>query len=330
MASQSSKKLIILYILNVLKEYSDEDHTLTHQDIIAKIDLQYGMKVERKSIASNIENLIDLGFDIIKVHQKGCYLGQREFEPSEIQFLVDAVFSSKVISRKHSIELSKKLYSFLSTYQRKKFKYIYKAEDISKSNNKQLFYNIEMISEAIENKKKISFTYNEFDINQNLVPRQSGKTYLVNPYFMVNSQGRYYLVCNYDCYEEIGNYKIDLITNIQIVDIPVKDVKLLTDYKMGLNISKYINENIYMFGGKTITAKLKMVTPYALNVVVDWFGENAKIFNHNNELFAEINTNENAIVYWALQYGDNVELIEPLEIREKIKQKLKQMNDMYH
>lgn len=202
MASENNKKLIILYVLNVLKQYSDENHPLTHQDIITKIDSLYGMRVERKSVANNLESLSDLGFDIVKVHQKGCFLGQREFEPSEIQFLVDAVFSSKVISGKHSIDLSKKLYSFLSIYQRKKFNYIYKAENVSKSNNKQLFYNIEMISEAIENKKKISFTYNEYDINQNLVPRQSGKTYLVNPYFMVNSQGRYYLVCNYDFYNK--------------------------------------------------------------------------------------------------------------------------------
>ena len=77
----------------------------------------------------NIEKLIDSGFDIIK-GTKGYYLGEREFEPSEISFLIDAVFSSKTISGKMSQNLAEKLSKFLSKYKQKNYKYIYKYEDV--------------------------------------------------------------------------------------------------------------------------------------------------------------------------------------------------------
>ena len=101
MASEYNKKLSILYILEVLREYSNETHPLTQEDIIKKIYSIYGMDGERKSIGANIDLLIDLGYDIIKL-KKGCYLGQREIEPSEVTFLIDAIFSSKSIDGENS------------------------------------------------------------------------------------------------------------------------------------------------------------------------------------------------------------------------------------
>ena len=43
MASDTNKKLIILYVLEILKKYSDSSHPLTQQEIIKKIESIYGM-----------------------------------------------------------------------------------------------------------------------------------------------------------------------------------------------------------------------------------------------------------------------------------------------
>ena len=112
-----NKKMANLCILNILKEYSDEQHLLTQSDIIKKIEDEYGLQLERKSISSNIDSLIDFGIDIVKT-TNGCYLASRDFEPSEVSFLIDAVFSSKSINSKHSQELSSKLYNGLSKGRR--------------------------------------------------------------------------------------------------------------------------------------------------------------------------------------------------------------------
>ena len=43
MPSPSNKKLSILYTLQILKEYSDENHLLFQNDIVIKINNIYGM-----------------------------------------------------------------------------------------------------------------------------------------------------------------------------------------------------------------------------------------------------------------------------------------------
>ena len=326
MALPNNKKLSILYILEVLKEYSDENHLLTQENIINKIYSDYGMECERKSISSNIDSLIDFGYDIIKT-KNGCYLNSREFENSEIQFLIDAVFSSKSISSKHCKDLSNKLSSFLSKHQRKQYNYIYKADDINRTDNKQLFYTIDVLNEAIKEGKQVEFTYSKIYLDES---KKKSKTYLINPYFLVNNQGRYYLVCNYDYYDTIANYKVDKIENIKLLETSAKPITKLKGCENGIDIAKYANENIYMFSNDGINATIKIDDENIINYVVDWFGKNAKLYKKENDIYADIKTNEQALIYWCLQYGEGVEVVEPISLREKMKSIVSKINEKYN
>lgn len=325
MAVDTNKKLSIIYIYEILKEYSDENHLLKQQDIIKLIKQIYDMDCERKSIGNNIDFLIDLGFDIIKVPHKGCYLGERVLEPSEVSFIVDALFSSKSISGKQAKELSTKLSNLLSKYQRKRYNYIYKADEVNRTSNKELFYNIEIIQEAIEKNKKVSFNY----VRPPYSEENTLKTYIINPYFLINSQGRYYLICNFDYYNEIGNYKVDFIKNIRILDDERKPLNNLKGYEKGFDISKYINEHIYPFGDKTVYATIKLTDDNSITYVMEWFGKNAKIYKKNNTTYADIVSSEKALVYWCLQYGESVELMIPSETRNKIKEIVAKIQKKY-
>ena len=324
MGYMGNKKLSILYILEILKDYSDEKHLLSQTEIIKKLSSIYGMECERKSVGANIDNLIYFGYDIIKT-KAGCYLADRDFEPSEIHFLIDAVFSSKSIDSKHSRELANKLSKILSTYQRKQYKYVYKAEEINRTDNKQLFYNIDIINEAIENKKQIKFHYNRFYYGG----EQKQKEYIANPYFLINSQGKYFLVCNNDYFEDIANYKVDRIIDIQILNKTAKPITKVKGFEKGFDITKYANENIYMFGSRTIKAKLKIHEKYAQAYVDEWFGKNATFYDENGFVFVTVEANEDSLIYWCLQYGEVVDLVEPKSSREKIKSILKQMSKRY-
>ena len=51
------KKLYILYILEILKKYSDPEHKLKQQDIIRYMEKDYGVVCERKTIWRNCNNL---------------------------------------------------------------------------------------------------------------------------------------------------------------------------------------------------------------------------------------------------------------------------------
>ena len=152
-----NKKMAMFYILDILKEYSDKDHLLTQKDIIEKLHNIHLIDIERKTIASTIELLIDYGYDIIQIPKLGYYLNEREFNENEIKYLIDAIYSSKSIPGEEAKHLSKKLYSVLSKYEQKDYTYLYKSTEINRSTNKETFLNIELINEAIREKKKISF-----------------------------------------------------------------------------------------------------------------------------------------------------------------------------
>ena len=47
MPLDSGKKIIILYILNILRKYTDVNHTMTQQDIADKLMQDYEMPVNR-------------------------------------------------------------------------------------------------------------------------------------------------------------------------------------------------------------------------------------------------------------------------------------------
>lgn len=329
MPIESNKKLYIMYILKTLKEYSDENHPLKQIDIISKIKNNFDVSMDRKTISRTIDSLIDMGIDIVKLDSGGCYIADRELESSEITYLIDALFSSKSVSSKQALNLSKKLSNMLSIYKRKKYNYMYKVEEVNRSDNKQLFYTIDQISEAIEKGKKISFNYDRFYFDDEQKSRQKDKNYIVNPYFMVNSQGKYYLVCNYDYFDDIANYRIEQIKNIKILDMPIKSITKLSGYEKGLDKSKYINENIYMFNTETVTAKIKIHNPYSVNYVLEWFGKNTNIYRENDEIYATVKVNETSLIYWCLQYGESVELVSPASTREEIKKVVEEMGKRY-
>ena len=58
------KKLIIIYILDILYKYTDADHRLSQRDIQQKLEKDYTMKVDRKAVKRNLMDLIDFGYPI--------------------------------------------------------------------------------------------------------------------------------------------------------------------------------------------------------------------------------------------------------------------------
>lgn len=326
------KKASLFYILNILKEYSDELHPLTQKDIIEKLKQIYLVDIERKTISSTIDLLISLDFDIIKA-KDGCYLNEREFDETEIRFLIDAIYSSKLITSSQANELATRLYSSLSKYQKKDFNYIYKSKEISRTNNKAFFYNIDIITEAIKSKKKITFNYIYYDINGNIIMRKNGYKYTSSPYYLINNFGKYYLIASNNNYNNHIIYRLDYLANLKITNEDIRPIEEIASLGKDFNINKYINEHIYLFGGEVISSKI-LIKPKkeekGITYIYDWFGSNAKIINENNNTYALIKSDEMALFYWLLQYIEFFIVIEPISLRNKIISTIKNTLDEYN
>ena len=58
--------------------------------------------------------------------------------------------------------------------------------------------------------------------------------YVVSLYQMAAKEGKYYLICNYDYYDDISNYWVDRIIDIEIFDVKAKPVELREQIKKEL------------------------------------------------------------------------------------------------
>ena len=328
------KKMVIINILDILKKYSDMDHRLTQADIMEKLQKEYFMEVDRKTVKRNLMNLLELdcGIEYTEIPKKDKsgeessiytdWYMEHEFDDSELRLLIDSILFSKHIPYSQCKKLIEKLKGLSNIYFDKKVKHICNLPE-NQPENKELFYTINILDEAISQNKQVSFVYNAYGIDKKLHPRREEK-YIVNPYQMVATNGRYYLICNYDKYDELSNYRIDRITKITMLDTPAKPLK------SGINLPKHMAEHIYMFAGDSVRAKFR-VKNYIIDQVIDWYGKDAKITPENDEeCIVTVSVNKNAFFCWAMQYGEHIEVLEPAEVREKIIYVIKGLNLKYN
>ena len=326
MYATANKKMLNMLILDVLKEYSDEEHRLSQQEIIRILKREYGMECDRRSVKNNVEYLKELGYDISM--EKGYYLAEREFEASELRLLIDAVLFSKGISNRQAKDLIGKLKKQSNRYFEPKVAHICNLPEIHTVDNKQLLYVIDVINDAIEKKKKISFTYNDYGTDFKLHPRRE-REYIVNPYQMVANNGRYYLIANYDKYDDVTHYRVDRITDVQIMDSNRKSMKKIKGLENGFNLPKHMTEHMYMFGGNSVRILMK-AEKGLINDLVDWFGKDFRILSDEGKWYTiSVNSNENAMFLWAMQYSTHVEILEPKRLRDKIGETAREIAERY-
>ena len=327
MYATGNKKMLNMLILDILKEYSDENHKLTQQEIIRLLRVNYDMECDRRSVKNNILCLKEMGYEISM--DGGYYLVERDFEDVELRMLIDSVLFSKQLSQRQAKGLIEKLKKQGNRYFPAKVSHISNLPDLQHSDNKQVMYVLDAINDAITEKKKVSFVYNDYGTDFKLHPRRE-ESYIVNPYQVVANNSHFYLIGNYDKYDDISHYRIDRITCVKILDEAVKPQKEIKDFEKGFSLPKHMAEHIYMFSGESVPIRLR-VNSDLMNELIDWFGRDFRIKKTDDEGILEISftCNESAMFYWALQYGPYVEVIEPESLRTRIREALREMYERY-
>ena len=228
MYATANKKMLNMLILDILKEYSDENHKLTQQEIIRLLKSNYDMECDRRSVKNNVFYLKELGYDIYM--DGGYYLGEREFEDAELRMLIDSVLFSKNLTQKQAKVLIEKLRAMGNRYFPAKVSHISNLPDLQHADNKQMMYVLDTINDSIAEKKKIKFIYNDYGIDFKLKPRRDA-AYIVNPYQIVANNGNFYLIGNYDKYDDISHYRLDRMTCVEKLDEKAKLPREIKDFK---------------------------------------------------------------------------------------------------
>ncbi len=318
MQSFEPKKLALIRILQILEAYTDSAHPLTHDEIVKKLDFLYNITVERKAVGRNIALLQEAGYDI-ETTNKGSYLNSRLFEDSELRLLSDSVLASQHITAKHSKELIEKIASLSNRYFKSHIKNVYSVNDWNKSENIALFYNIEIIDEAITKKCKIQFDYNKYGMDKKL---HLSKWHIVSPYQMILHNQRYFLMAFQEKWKHVNYYRLDRITNIALIDDIATDIRTVDGFENGIDYKRFSSSLPYMFSDEPKQITFAIDGEWMIDQIVDWFGFNFRTENKDNKIIVTVKASPYAMEYWAMQYLNNVEIISPLSLREQIAKNL--------
>lgn len=340
---KQSKKLSMFNILQILKEYSDEEHTLTQARISEILKRDYEMEVDRRTIKSNLMDLVELGYEIesheinrLTMDKKtgkkeentimtSVYL-IRNFSKPELRLLIDSLLFSKHLPYSQCKELVEKLERLSNKYFKSHMKYISTMPE-DKTNNKQVFYNIDVLDEAIDKHKKVSFKYLEYgtDMEQHIKRTADGteRVYVVSPYQMAAKEGKYYLICNYDKYDDISNYRVDRITEIEMLDEKAKPFEKLNGSNGDrLDLAEYMRKHVYMYSSDDSFVKFRIVKPM-ISDVIDMFGKDIRFFDETEDtVCVRANVNATSMVQFAKNYAPDVVILEPKELRDRVKEEL--------
>ena len=325
MENLEPKKLALLRILQIFKNYSDYDHPLKQEDIAGHLEREYGIVLERKAISRNISLLKEAGYEIESTRD-GSYLVEREFEDSELRMLIDGVLSSRYIAARHSKDLIEKLCRMSNKYFRSHVKNIYSVNEWTRTDNQALFYNIELIDDAIMRGKKIQFDYNKYGLDKKL---HKSSTNQASPYQLILHNQRYYLMCRNERWNNLGFYRVDHITNVQLTDKASNPITELEGYENGIDYKELSTALPYLYTDKI--ERIEFIAQKSIvDQIVDWFGVDVKITELDDKrITVSLKASPNAMEHWAMQYINYVEIVKPIKLREQIKENIKAAEKKY-
>lgn len=314
-----SKKLALIRIWQIFNEYSDYDHPLTQNDVAKYLEHDYGIIIERKAISRNISLLKEAGVDI-ETRRAGSYIESRCFEDSELKLLIDGVLCSQHITPQHSADLIEKLCGLSSKYFRSHIKNIHSVHDWNKTENKALFFNIEIIDIAIEEGKQIQYDYNKYGIDKKL---HKSSFQRVTPYLLILHNQHYYLMAHSSYWKDMVFHRLDRISNISFYDKPIVPLQEISGYENGIDYKKLSSTMPYMY--TDTPERINFLTDkWMIDQVIDWFGPDVAISKSCKEGKIQVCllASPLAMEHWVMQYVNHVEVISPEHLRKKIKKNL--------
>jgi len=304
----------VLWVLKILKEYSDEEHIVGMSELISLIYNEFGQTLDGRTVNASIKTLIDFGYDISTYaeNKKVYYLRERHFETAEIKLLMDAVYSFHGIPAAQTTDIISRLQHFLSKHKRRYYHNLITVKPIHKTRNKEVFLNIELIDEAISKGKQVSFIYNRYDFDKTMKPRNK-RPFIVDPYLLLSENENYYLICKHNYFNKTSYFRIDRMTDINILDEYAKPV--IKD----VSFENYVKKASAVYFGKEELFKFRCKKTI-LDDVFDTFGTEIEIYNITDDTFDfSLKMVDKAATFFSLKYISRCEILSPEHARERMR-----------
>lgn len=278
------------------------------------------------------------------------------FSYEEINALIEGVLFSRTLDTRTANQLIGKIEERLTTkFYKKGPKNVCTVRETILADRKQLRENLLLIQRAIDDGVRIRFQFNGYNRKKELEPVRAEKD-TVSPYYIVANGGRYYLLACKETQRDSGPerrmsiWRIDLMT---AVEIPGRDGQHRGEQALAKRQVEDLppvwsedfplhHLNMAFDRPIPITLRVKSIWPSReppahprpdYTFLYDWFGNTFRYERTETEPpygdIVRVVCSPFAMVNWALQYSDRVEVLEPASVREKVIEKLKNLNQKY-
>lgn len=281
------------------------------------------------------------------------------FSYDEIDAIEEGLLFSKMIGTKRAKELITKIEKNLTNkFYRSEAKNICTVYEPELINKELLQKNLRIISEAIHKRIQIAMVFCSYDVKKKLKPSTTEKRYL-SPYYLAAYSGRYYLLCAYetpgkaDAFHQMYILRVDLMKDVELPEyepdnsnkkgIPVTPKENVKNLPREWD-DKFQISHLNMSYGEPVLIMLRInrfdinektgqekELPYTF--LHDWFGDTYEYLgvDPKDEGYdlVRVRCPIFAMENWALQYSSRVEVLEPKEVREAVKTKVKALTEKY-
>ncbi|MDL2248459.1 WYL domain-containing protein [Tyzzerella sp. OttesenSCG-928-J15] len=305
-----TKKSRILHLLRYLETQTDEAHPATIADMTAHLG-SLGIKADRRSVSSDIEQLMEFGVDIVCNTGKRYeyFIGDRAFELPEVKLLVDAVHAARFISPRKSEALIRKLTALVGTHQADELLlHTYMAD---KSTNEKMYITADLLRTAIAGEKQIRFKYYDYTKDKRRAFKHKGRVYSFSPYGLIWNDDSYYAAGYSESHGKIVTFRVDRIAVPELTDIPAMP------RPEGFDMSAYASSVFRMYDGPMREVTLKCKNGL-MNNIIDRFGEEVSTEVIDSKHFAaRVNVSVSRTFYgWVFSFGGGIHILAPADIAE--------------
>ncbi len=324
--AETKEKLI--RVLQIIQD-TNESCPINANELITRLEREYDIAgVDRHSVYQDMAVLEKCGYPIKQCadKRKGWYFDENGLKDWELCILIDAVMQSKCLALEEAERIRNILIKMTSRRGRSCFERNIKADSYGQiEKGYSVRKNLEAMLEALYQNKKVLFQYTELDDSLHIRLRGEGRVYCLSLYAFYWSNNTYYLVGAHDNHEGLTRYRLDRIRNLNVSEedtLPAED-------KLGKNAVKIIQKEIMLgvnnYGGKEKKIVLEYEPGREANAILfDFAGAGMDVVRMNSgRLRVSFKKLDSVNLHsWLMQYSGIFQLIEPVEIRDSIIERL--------
>ena len=183
----------------------------------------------------------------------------------------------------------------------------------SKDDYENIYYIVDTVNTAINNKKQISFQYFSFNVRKQKKAKHNGELYVFSPYYLIWNGDYYYTVGYSEKHNGIGSFRLDRIIKTPTI-LEKEAIKMPTDF----NINKYINTSFRMYNSKTESVEL-ICDNSVMDAIIDRLGEDVQTYANDMQTFrAMVDVSVNHVFYgWVFGFAGKVKIKSPKEFKDQ-------------